>query len=101
MDRYMNITPDGTKDYMFNQAKKIRETEEKIREVFEKKLPKVESMHPLFERDRAKKDYGKVELMKIEEIRLRKRRINCGNGMDETVVIENKNGKGATAGMFF
>ena len=36
MDRYMNITPDGTKDYMFNQAKKIRETEEKIREVFEK-----------------------------------------------------------------
>ena len=35
MDRYMNITPDGTKDYMFNQAKKIRETEEKIREVFE------------------------------------------------------------------
>ncbi len=25
------------------------------------KLPKVESMHPLFERDRAKKDYGKVE----------------------------------------
>ena len=25
------------------------------------KLPKVESMHPLSERDRAKKDYGKVE----------------------------------------
>ena len=27
------------------------------------KLPKVESMHPLFERDRAKKDYGKVEIV--------------------------------------
>ena len=27
------------------------------------KLPKVESMHPLSERDRAKKDYGKVELI--------------------------------------
>ena len=28
------------------------------------KLPKVESMHPLSERDRAKKDYGKVESIK-------------------------------------
>ena len=27
------------------------------------KLPKVESMHLLFERDRAKKDYGKVEYL--------------------------------------
>ena len=30
------------------------------------KLPKVESMHTLSERDRAKKDYGKVELKTTE-----------------------------------
>ncbi len=36
------------------------------------KLPKVESMHPLSERDRAQKDYGKVELKRVGSRRLGK-----------------------------
>lgn len=37
MGKFKNITPDGTKDYMFEQAKKIREIENELKKVFESK----------------------------------------------------------------
>ena len=46
------------------------------------KLPKVESMHLLSEQDRAKKDYGKVELENVFRAIVRKLRFSpLGQGV--------------------
>ena len=54
------------------------------------KLPKVESMHLLSEQDRAKKDYGKVELEDVLRGRLRKSALFAAGGRELLPPAENR-----------